>query len=274
MAINYDLYVGQESMVDVMGSVIININSVGAPSYQWVNTAQVFGYGAPGVSMGLTLPHRDTVSYKIKNLEFIPEVDNALQFVGDAACLSDPDTCSGRGPFLINGSKYLIDYTFLYLVNTGDEPVYSPIFSIVGDLPVVNGAEFCNPEYGWFIGIPRVPVNTNVTTLDAAGLIVEAPGYTNDLGALGTTALYRFTVVDAAQATIESTVTPSNLITVTESAIEYGQLATLTLNDQGLAPEILPGQHYPIALFRYINENAATRKIDITLRYGVNVGAG
>lgn len=274
MAINYSVYLGQNSMIDALGSVTINVNSVGSPSYQWVNVSNVFGYGAPGSAMGLSIPHRDTVSYKIKNLEFLSEANDPGQFVGDTVCLTDPNNCTGRGPFLINGSKYFIDYMFLYIVNTGDEPVYSPVFSIIGDLPVVNGAEFCNPEYGYFIGVPQVPVNTNVTTADPSSILAENPLYTNDLGAFGATVSYRFTSVNASQDFITSTITPSNIITAATSAIEYGQLAIVTLDDQNTAPELLPGEHYPFVLFRYVSENATTRPIDISFRYGINVGNG
>ena len=274
MSLNYGLFLGQDPMYDVLGSVLINTNSIGVPAYQWVRPSIIYGAGAPGAAMSYSIPHMDSVSYKIKNLEHILAIGESEygETIGDDACLSNPEACNGRGPFLINGIKYFIDYMFFYIQNTGSDVVYSPVFSIVGDRPTVNGIEFCSPDYGYFIGVPQVPVNTVVTPEDNSNILLATPQYTNDLSVLGDTVFYRFTVIDGNHTPITMNPTISNLLSLTNHAIEDGQLAITTLDDQNEPPELVSGDFYPAVLFRYVSENAVTRPIEISMRYGVNVG--
>ena len=270
MAVNYALYLGNQSLIDPMGSVIINTSATGNPVYQWVNTSTLNGFGVPTGLLGQYLPHKDTISYRIKNLEFIPEASNPAAYIGDATCLTSPSTCTKRGPFLIQGRKYYIDFMYIYFVNTGTDVLYSPVFSL--------DSSKCDENYGYFIGVPKTSPGATATSTGGPieDLLASDPAYTNDLGSLGLTDVYKFTTLDNTSSNISVNLDIANIISLVDNTITYGQAPIVAEDGTGTAITLNTdtgvNDHYmPAILMRYISENAITKPIDITLRYGPNL---
>lgn len=263
MAIDYEIYLGNQDAIDGMSSVIVNLNATGSPAYQWVTNELIKMYGAPDAPMGAIIPHGDTVSYKVKNMSEMQEHDatGTTPTWGDDACIASPASCNGRGPFNVLGRRYFVDYLYLYFYNTGDTTIYSPVFSLDDSK--------CDENYGYFIGTPRVNTNTNASP---GSLITAAPTYTNDLSAIDTSVLYEFTTLNGASENIETTLTIPNILTLVDSTIANGQNPTVAEDSAGNAITIQPNEYHPFVLFRYISENAPTRPINISFRFGPYIG--
>lgn len=272
--IDYAIHTGTQDVIDPMGSAIINVNATGTPNYQWVNVNRIKAYGTPAQTRLQTyLPFTNTVSYRIKDLHNIPAYNTPTSFVGDAVCFnSGPAACSGRGPFYINSQKYYIDFIFLYFVNTGTEPLYSPVFSV--------DTSKCDDDYGIFIGAPMVPSGATATNLGQYPLLNRSSyEYSNDLGVLNSTIWYKLTTVDDDGNNQMVQLTVPNVVSMVEATARGGagsptggQTSVVASGPSGepvvLQPYLTSDQYYyPFILVRYIAENAPTRNINMNFSF-------
>lgn len=260
MAIDYEIYLGDQTVVDGMGSVIVNLNSTGSPAYTWITQESLAAYGPPTTLLSAGLPFKDTVSYKIKYMDSIYEHDSLTNLWGDAACLTNPATCNGRGPFYVLGKPYYVDYLFMYIVNTGDEDVYCPVYSV--------DSSKCDADFGYFIGSPSVPANTVVGT---STFFTSAPKYTNDLSVLSDSYLFKFTTLDSSFFNIETTLTVPNILNLVSNTISNGQEPVIGEDvSSSVGVTLTPGDYHPFVLFRYISSVAPTKPINIDFRFGIH----
>lgn len=282
---DFRIYAPQTDVIDPLGSVIINTNTTTAPNYTWLTTHTIKAIGPVGAALvDERLPYRNTVSYKIKFLDTIPQYNNNAQFIGDSLCLTSPNTCSGRGPFYIGPQKYYIDYFFLYFVNTSGSLLYSPLFSVDDDK--------CDEEYGIFVGAPKVPAGTNVTlnsTNPALSLLAKnTVAYTNDLSGIvgpASSVIYKFTTATAVTSGSTTTYTPteaalssySAVVNLVQQTINNGQVSIVSEDNNGLPIQLNPNgpgaanSYYPFIVFRYVSENASTRQINVNFTFSATV---
>lgn len=260
---DFDLFDGDTAVVDPMSSVVVNESVTGQPSYDWLVTKSYNCVGVPGQKYADPTPFGDVVSYKIKYLHNIPEHDDTNPepaTVGDLQCSTSPTTCSGRGPFVIDGTRYYIDFRFLYLKNTGDTTYHTPQYTLT------SSGEINGDDYGIILACPFVFINTEITV--AQSILTSVPKYTNDWGALNDSIQYRFGVaIPGANTNYEAPITVQNVLNAIRYGQLYGRLMVKTPGNGGTGVTVSPGDTTILLLVRYISENAGTQYSDITLTY-------
>lgn len=299
----FKLYYPSNTVVDPMGSVIINVNTTVQPQFEWayVNTIRAVGPVDPNSEVNLNLVgFKDTTSYKIKYLEDIPRHNNPNRTIGSAACLNSPDalSCFGYGPYVVLGRRYYIDFIVLYFVNKttvpswGSEEDYylsSPIFSV--------DSLRCTPDYGIFIAAPKIKTSTLSDNLSPyleatqgsgdSKMFTNLPSYSNEIGFFNLNIRYRLTALssDSCDSYMDNVVlTPGNIVNALQNILNYGQTSIVSVMENN-TPIILkpqpsssppnggfePKSYYPFILFRYISENAPTRRVSLSFSFAPNV---
>ncbi len=298
----FKLHYPQNELVDPMGSIIINVNTTVSPQFEWAYINRLKGVGPidPLSEVNINIVgFKDTTSYKIRYLEQIFRHNSTSLTVGSNACLTAPDSqaCRGYGPYTIFGKRYFIDFIVLYFVNRtimpqgGNEADYilgSPIFSV--------DASRCTPDYGIFIATPKVKLSTlsdnNQPYASATAGIADynlfssaMPSYTNDLGFFNANIRYRLTPLTAQSGSsyMDNVIlTPSNIVAATQNAINYGQTSIVSVKEDNspfvLVPQMAgnittfrPKSYYPFILFRYIREDAPTKRVFLSFSFAPNL---
>lgn len=289
----FKVYYPNQTVVDPLGSIIVNTNTTISPNYQWVVVNNVYSTGTPDTTrmLGDDLGLKDTVSYKIKFLEVIPRHNNLLSNIGNSACLTNPGSvaCMGRGPYIIFNQRYYIDFFVLYFVNTsviptGENPadyiITSPIFSV----DTSRNA----PDYGIFIATPKINptlspyLTAEIGTTEDKMFIGSLPEYSNDIGLFNTSITYLCTPVNSSLNPIETTLSVGNIINLVENNINNGQTSIVSIDKNNnpivlqaqtsaSPPTFAPQSYYPFILFRYVSENATTRKLSLNFSFAANI---
>jgi hypothetical protein len=300
---SYAVFYGLDSLVDPLGSVIINVNTTVNPQFEWIFVNQIKGGGLPNFQdrlQSFVKGYRDTVSWKIKFLENIKRHNEASSRIGSAACLIAPSSpsCGGVGPYLINNKRYYIDFIVLYFANTtilpsgadvNDYIIANPIFSVEGGR--------CDEYYGMFIAVPKIdntltsyPIAKAFSFFDGdpqankKGLFSSEPSYTNDLK-FNTNIAYRLTSLasdDASNYMDNIVLTTENIIQATANTIQYGQTSIIATASNG--PSVIlypqpqgfpntydPRSYLPFIIFRYVREDAPTRQVLLRFSFSANV---
>jgi hypothetical protein len=302
---SYAVFYGSDSLIDPLGSVIINVNTTTNPQFEWVFVNEIKGKGNPNFRNGLqnfVAGYRDTVSWKIKFLENIRRHNNPSRTIGSIACLNSPSSpsCGGMGPFLINNKRYYIDFIVLYFANTtvlpsggnvNDYIIANPIFSV--------DRNRCDEYYGMFIAVPKIdtslssyPVAKTVSSFgldpdaNKKGLFLYEPDYTNDL-VFNTNITYRLTSLfdeDPDSYMDDIQLTPENIVLATKNTIEHGQtsIVSVSSNPSNASIVLYPQpttfpttfnqrSYLPFVLFRYVSEDAPTRQVFLSFSFSANV---
>jgi hypothetical protein len=300
---SYAVFYGSDSLVDPLGSIILNVNTTTNPQFEWIFVNQIKGKGNPNFNDRLQVSvrgYRDTVSWKIKFLENIKRHNNPAKRIGSAACLSAPSSpsCNGAGPFLINNKRYYIDFIVLYFANTtiapiSDDPnnyiISNPIFSV--------DTGRCDEYYGIFIAVPKIdntlssyPVAKPVTHFSGdpdankKGLFSHEPEYTNDL-LFNTNISYRITSLSSndANSYMDNVIlTTENIIQAVQNTISYGQTSIIATSHNSPSlilypqPQTFPDSYnpksfLPFIVFRYVREDAPTRQVLLNFSFSANV---
>lgn len=194
------------------------------------------------------------------------------------------------GPYRIGSKLYYVDFRVLYLVNLGDQPIYSPIFSV--------DTRKCNEDYGIFIGVPKVLPNfiaDSNSTNNRVPMFLKNPQYSNQLNFFNESIEYKFTVIkNNAQIGSGSEITETlpitkftipNLVSqvagiAEESVSSSGQTSIVaeTVNStpiylDGSTSELISSKSfYPFVLFRYISATAQTAPVEIAFTVAPNIG--
>lgn len=283
-------------LIDPLGSIIINTNSTLNPNYQWIVANQVYSVGLPDPTKPVVfdLGLKDTVSYKIKFLETIKRYNNNARFIGSSACLTAPDNvaCGGYGPYIINSKRYYIDFFVLYFVNTSVVPQNeNPTDYIISGPTLSVDTSRCSPDYGIFIAAPKADTSlskyltatssANINN-DGAMFYPQLPEYTNDLGFFNPNIFYRFTSVDSNSSFIENNLTPGNIVQAVFNTITFGQTSITCVNKNNSPIPLYPQNtnnftsfssksYYPFIIFRYVSEDASTRRVFLNFTFAANV---
>jgi len=295
----FKLYYPRNTVIDPMGSIIINTSSQLNPNYEWAYVNYLNAVGEPDPSRPVEVQligFKDTTSYKIKYLEFIKRYNSASSYIGSAACLTSPDniSCNGLGPYIINGKRYYIDFVVLYFVNTSvinpsvdDENAFilsNPIFSV--------DTSRCTPDYGIFIAAPKIKqsvindINSPPYLLATAGsqnnnmFFNNTPLYSNEIGFFNVAITYRLTVLQSNNTNSfmdNIQLTASNIVLAVQNLINYGQTSITSVSENNgainLKPQYIgnPGfrnqSYYPFILFRYISEDAPTKRVILNFTF-------
>lgn len=338
----FGIYEPLNKVTDPMGSVIINTNATGSPSFEWIYEAKFGGYGVPKDEVGTILSYSDSVSYKIKLLNQIRKIEfanpvtttttttttsttttttgesgttttttsttttttgnpfsatsNSLEFLAANACYSTNtllyENCL-NGPYRIGSKLYYIDFRVLYLVNLGDQPIYSPIFSV--------DTQKCTPDYGIFIAAPKVTSNFVVDSNATGGripLFKENPKYSNQVDLFRDDTLYKFTVLKQTpgtdgQLTETLPITKQNLTNLIAQVGGIVDSDTPALGQTSIVSESVSGEpivlsaeknstivlnntlqaggFYPFIVFRYISATAQTTPVEIAFTVAPNI---
>ena len=293
----FKLHYPQNTLIDPMGSIIINVNTTANPQFEWAYINSLNGVGPvdPSKEVNISLlGFKDTTSYKIRYLENITRHNNTLLTVGSAACLTSPDavSCQGYGPYIVFGKRYYIDFIVLYFVNRsvvpqgGNEADYylsSPIFSV--------DTSRCTPDYGIFIASPKpkTPTNNSDPYIEATAgtgdrkMFATLPSYTNELGFFNQNIKYRITALKSANSNDymdDVILTPGNIVQALQNTINYGQTSIVSVKDDNtpivLRPQASntssfnPQSFLPFILFRYISVDAPTRRVFLSFSFAPN----
>ncbi|MEM0333485.1 MAG: hypothetical protein QXX30_03410 [Candidatus Aenigmatarchaeota archaeon] len=296
--ISYGLFQPDTELIDPMGSIVINVNTNSSPNFQWVVQKKYKAYGDINPFdeiIGQIPGYHDTVSYKVNFLEHIHENNTPI---GISACLTNPDSpsCEGKGPYIILGKRYYIDFRVFYIMNktvfsSGDPLDYS-IFSPVLSLDYSR----CSEHYGFFIAAPKPipnPDNTvphlvakHAPNLQNHSMFSQTPSSTNHLGTLNTNIKYRLTVLndgnDINSFWDDVYLTPGNIVLAVQKAITQGQISIISAmsdntpivlypQSQTYPNSVNPKSYYPFILFRYISASAPTQRVDFSISFNVNV---
>lgn len=315
----FGIFEPETKIKDPMGSVIVNTNATGAPNFEWLYLSEFGGYGNPKTEVGNILPYSDSVSYKIKLLNQIPKYENInltttttttsstttttslavspnsnnLFYLASDECYSTnaityTNSCL-NGPFRIGSKLYYIDFRVLYLVNLGDQPLYSPLFSV--------DTRKCTSEYGVFIAAPKVNQNFVVDANkvnNRKSMFDFLPKYSNQVDLFNPAMEYKFTVLRSGSVQPNEEITEFGAITkqkLSNLIQQVGGLNDIPSSSLGQTsiiadnasnePLILtadkdtsiqlgtsgstlnPGGFYPFILFRYISATAKTAPVEI-----------
>lgn len=295
----FDLYYPQDTLIDPMGSVIINVNTTADPQFEWVFVNTINAKGAPdrGRKVDIRLiGYRDTTSYKIKYIEQIKRHNSTSQTIGSTSCLHAPDSsvCGGFGPYSINGKRYYIDFIVLYFVNTSVVPQGGSEADYILSGPILSvDTSRCTPDYGIFIAVPMPKTNLGINDpyADATqansnySIFTQLPDYTNDLGKFNLLMKYRATTLQTSSPSSyynSIVLTPSQIVQLTEKTISNGQTSIVAVSEYTppatptpltLRPQLSssgpfrPKSYLPILLFRYISEDAPTRRVTLSFSF-------
>ncbi len=298
----FKLHYPQNDLVDPMGSIIINVNTTVSPQFEWAYVNYLKGVGPVDASAEVNIRlvgFKDTTSYKIRYLEQITRHNSTSVTVGSSSCLTAPDSsaCRGYGPYIIFGKRYFIDFVVLYFVNRtvmppgGNEADYfigSPIFSVDNSR--------CTPDYGIFIAAPKIRLSTLADpgipyasathgTASYNLFYPSTPTYTNELGLFNQNIRYRITALTTTSNSsyMDNVIlTPSNIIDAVQNVIRNGQTSIVSVKEDnspfillpqtaGSATNFRPKSYYPFILFRYISEDAPTRRVFLSFSFAPNV---
>lgn len=221
----------------------------------------------------------------------IPEPEE-LSSLASSACYSNSSSIYQNclsGPYRIGSKLYYVDFRVLYLVNLGDQPIYSPIFAV--------DTRKCNEDYGIFIGVPKVLPNFVVDSsfLNKNPIFLKNPSYSNQLNFFNESIEYKFTVIksNASYGSSEeiTETLPITRLTIPklvsqvsgildQNIIPDGQTSVVaeTINStpiylNGSTSNLLSSKSfYPFILFRYISATAATAPVEIAFTVAPNIG--
>lgn len=216
-----------------------------------------------------------------------------LMTLASSACYSNNSNIYQNclsGPYRIGSKLYYVDFRVMYLVNLGDQPIYSPIFAV--------DTRKCNEDYGIFIGVPKVLPNF-IVDADASNnkipMFLKNPAYSNQLNFFNDAIEYKFTVVQN-NAILGSNTEITQTLPVTKITLPQLVAQVAGITDQNVIPNgqtsvvaetanstpiYLAGSSssalssksfYPFVLFRYISATAATAPVEIAFTVAPNIG--
>jgi hypothetical protein len=216
-----------------------------------------------------------------------------LSSLASSACYSNNSNIYQNclsGPYRIGSKLYYVDFRVMYLVNLGDQPIYSPIFAV--------DTQKCNENYGIFIGVPKVSPNFTVDanfSNNRVPIFLKNPAYSNQLNFFNDAVEYKFTVIKSG-ATLGSNEEITETLPLTrltipqlvsqvagitdENVISSGQTSIVaeTVNStpiylSGSSSNLLSSKSfYPFVLFRYISATAPTAPVEIAFTVAPNIG--